>query len=214
MIFALPVDSEEEERFQDQLHQLYCWRAQDRDAYQFTSCYPELVIERENDNVPVLATPTGETAVAPPAQPIAKPQLVNRRLTRYRSGAEQVLQERPSHPLAMKVQAFLNDPQPVETRTVKLLSELAQNEPSEGSALSQQQLLSLLQSSVGYYLDKICFNGKDLKKIEALGGTFKELSQAGIDPYAVYRFWNPEEVQQYEPGVDVALIKAVITGTN
>ena len=215
--FCFANDSEElteEERFQDQVHRLYCWREQDCDAYKFMSCYPEPVIGREDNNVLLLATPAGEVAEGTVARLKSKPQLVNSRLTRYRSGAEQVLKEVPDHPLAMKVQSFLNDPQPAETRTVKLLSELARNEKSEGQILSQQQLLSLLQSSIGYYLDKVCFNGKDLKKIEALGGTLKELRQAGIDAEAIYRSWTPEEVQQYEPEVDVALIKAVIMGTN
>ncbi|WP_372636612.1 hypothetical protein [Fodinibius sp.] len=215
--------------FLNQVNDLYCWREQDCDTYDFTPCNNEIVIEddHEGDDVILLSHRSAEergnetevtgAARAPaeteelPLKP--KAQVVNSRMARYRSAVDQVLEETHQHPIAEKAKAFVTDPRPAPERASDLLEEAAQNEePADGEALTKSQVEVLLQSVLCYYLDNVCFNGKDLEYIEALQQGLEAMHKKDVDLASIYGYWEPEQVRLYEPETDVTAIRRMITG--
>jgi len=129
-------------------------------------------------------------------------------MTKYRADADEVFAKSKQNPIAGKVQSFLIDPEPSIDRLSKLQSEIIQNkEPKVGKPLSKSQSLTLLQSMISYYLDKICFNGKDSKKIGELKKTMEKLKKEKINPVLIFGYWKMEEVKKYEPELDTAKIR-------
>lgn len=216
----------------NQINDLYCWTEQDCEGYQFTPCKRDIIIEDgdEDDDVVLLSHRSAEerndeTGVAEAetepeettestVQPlIPKPQMVNSRMARYRAAVDRVLEESNQHPLAEKAKAFVTDPQPSPERTSNLLIEIAENKkPAEGKVMAKKQVVNLLQNVLCYYLDKVCFDGRDLKKIEALRSAIKAINEAEVGLAAIYDYWEPEQVRLYEPETDLAAIRQIITG--
>lgn len=150
---------------------------------------------------------TGINKVIPAAEPAItsarrKPQLVNGRMTKYRTDAAVVLEKSKNNPIAAHVQRFLADPLPSPERIAKLVTEVLQNNVpnTKGSKkFTNSQVHNLLQSSICYYLDKICFDGKDMDKLNELKKIFAKLRTAKINIKGIYDYWNLPEVIKYEP---------------
>ncbi len=236
--------SDDLNQYLNQINELYCWRTQVCDAYEFTGC--DAPIDRGNGNeggVILLSKPASAVSpsvekseemsqTAPPLessqekpenqiiskeqQPASilktKPQLINGRMAKFRTIVDEVAKKLKDNPLVGKIQVFLKDPQPSATRASKLLTEVVQNnKPAKAKALTKKQVFILLQSALCYYLDKICFNGKDLGKIRTLKNTLEELRKVKTDMLAIYQYWDPEEVEKYEPELDMDEIKKILT---
>lgn len=212
-------------KYLNQINELYCWREQLCDEYEFRPCKSETsngetddvdVILHSRRTTPVEAQTHPEEAAERDVLPLKpKPQVVNSRMTRYRTEVDRVLEASGQHPLAGKAQAFVNDPQPSPERTSNLLEEVAQNKkPEKGKKLGEEQVAILLQNILCYYLDKVCFDGKDPEKIKALRPALENLAraQANLDLSAMYAYWEPDQVRLYEPGTDIAVIRKIITG--
>jgi hypothetical protein len=218
----------------NQINDLYCWTEQDCEGYQFTPCKRDIIIEDgdEDDDVVLLSHRSAEerndeTGVAEAetepeettestVQPlIPKPQMVNSRMARYRAVVDRELEESNQHALAAKAKAFVTDPLPSPERTSNLLIEIAESKkPAEGKAMTEKQVVNLLQNVLCYYLDKVCFNGGDSKKIEALRPALEAIGEAeiDIDLEPLYGYWKPEEVRLYEPETDFKAIRRMISG--
>ena len=76
-----------------------------------------------------------------------------------------------------------------------------------GKALTKGQIHDLLQSAICYYMDKICFNGKNMKKLTDLKKIFEKLRKKKINVAGIYSYWNMNEVKKYEPALDETEIK-------
>lgn len=189
--------------FLNQVNDMYCWTVQECKKTE----------EHENGTD---FTGTVRASVETDESPLrSKPQVVNSRMARYRSAVDHVLEETNLHVLAEKAKAFVTDPQPTPERTSGLLEEIVQNEvPSDGQALTNSQVVVLLQSVLCYYLDKVCFNGKDLEKIEDLQNGLEAIGEAeiAVDRSVLYEYWKPEVVRLYEPETDLTAIRKIITG--
>jgi hypothetical protein len=64
---------------------------------------------------------------------------------------------------------------------------------------------------ISYYLDRICFNGKDSKKISELKKTMDKLKKEKVNLMIIFGYWNMEEVRKYEPELDTAEIKKLFS---
>jgi hypothetical protein len=240
--FVRVVNKEDENKYLNQINDLYCWRVQYCGEYQFIDCDQQFdfrIVDR-GATIEVAETPEAIT-VATEERPIestkgptvsrrvekpepekeiiepkktepavskSKRQVVNSRMTKYRTDANEVFAKSKQNPIAGKVQSFLIDPEPSIDRLSKLQSEIIQNkEPKVGKPLTKSQSLTLLQSMISYYLDKICFNGKDSKKIGVLKKTMEKLKKEKINPVLIFGYWKMEEVKKYEPELDTAKIR-------
>ena len=76
-----------------------------------------------------------------------------------------------------------------------------------GKALIKGQVDDLLQSAICYYLDKIYFNGKDIKKLSDLKNIFEKLRKKKINVAGIFSYWNMIEVKKYEPALDETEIR-------
>lgn len=246
-----------EDVFLSQVNDLYCWREQDCEKYQFVECEQQepipipigdstgMLERRENliaenivvesihssvetttEDVPVEKTVSdkkekktdiekpdagkaraktiGLPAASETTSSKRKPQVINSRMNKYRESVKVIIEKSKNNPLAAQVQSFLADPQPLYERLFKLATEILQNKVPKtkgGKALTKNQVYDLLQSSICYYLDKICFNGKEANKLNELKKLMEKLRKAGINIKTIYEYWNLPEVKKLEPGL-------------
>ena len=240
--FVRVANKEDENKYLNQINDLYCWRIQYCGEYQFIDCDQQSDFRIIDRGARIELAETSEAITAEPeekpaeirrepvvrkreekveeAKEILKPkkaqpgasrskrQVVNSRMAKYRSDADEVFAKSKQNPIAGKVQSFLIDPEPSIDRLSKLQSEIMQNkEPKVGKPLTKSQIHSLLQSTISYYLDKICFNGKDSKKIGELKKTMDKLKKEKVNPALIFGYWNMEEIRKYEPELDIAEIR-------
>ena len=168
-------------------------------------------------------TPAKEPDTAP-SKP--KRQVVNSRMAAYRTMATDVFKKSKHNPLAAQVQSFLSDPAPSPGRLLKLATEVVDNKAllsgrqgSKGKdekampgtlsiqTLTKKQVYGLLQSAICYYLDSVCFNGKDIKKITDLEKVFTKLRKEKINLVGIYAYWDMEEIKKHEPALDETEIR-------
>jgi hypothetical protein len=226
-------------QFLDQVNELYCWEAQYCDEYRFRECEErETDDDVDDDDIIVhfvqpaaanthiiekvpyekklpLKKEETEKKYEDKSTPYkTKAQLINSRMARYRTTVEQVLKDSGNNTLADKVHIFLKDPQPRADRLSQLLDDIIRygnKEQETGKTLDRKQVFDLLQNSICYYLDKVCFNGKELERISSLNEIFEELRKEKTDMTAVYYYWEPDEIKKYESGLDLDAIKHMIT---
>lgn len=142
-----------------------------------------------------------------------KPQFVNSRFARYRTNVEHVLENTNGHPVAIKVQRYLNDSDPAPAKTETLIAEIIANKKVTGhKALNQNQVLDLLKSVTAYSLDKICFGEEKDKSAAALAGAFEKIRKSKADTGSLYNYWDALDVKKYEPELDTGAIKKMLTG--
>ncbi len=133
----------------------------------------EAVIEKKADSTssePVVSERKEEALPAATTTPTSKrkSQVVNSRMTKYRTSVLQVAEKSNNNPLVAKVQSFIADPGPTQDRLEKLVNEILQNKAPKVKGvkkLTKVQVNDLVQNCIAYYLDKICFNGKDMEKV-------------------------------------------------
>jgi uncharacterized protein YegP (UPF0339 family) len=158
-------------------------------------------------------------SVQEPAKPLLKTgmqlkaQVINARLAKYRNITEEVLEHSKGNPIATRLQRYMASGDPDVEILDKLAEEIIRNEKPVSKAMkhfNSKQQLRLLQAAVCYYLDKICFNGKDETRINALQKVTARLVKAGIDMQSVYNYWDAAEVEKYEPTTDTDFIRHII----
>jgi thymidylate synthase len=145
--------------------------------------------------------------------PKSKRQVVNSRMATYRTSVATVYEKSHGNPLVGKVQSFLTDPEPSVDRLSKLVTEIIENKApktKEKKKLTKTQVHELLQSAICYWLDKICFNGKDLKKLTSLKKIVEKLKKEKMSVSSIYKYWNSNEVKAYEPDLDDVEIKKIL----
>jgi hypothetical protein len=131
-----------------------------------------------------------------------KSQVVNSRLNKYRIHVTAIVEKSKNNPLSAQAQSFLADPVPLYERLTKLVTDILQNRAPKTTGsklLTKAQVYDLLQSVICYYLDKICFNGKDSDKLSELKKIFEKLRKAKVKVEAIYEYWNLSEIKKYEP---------------
>jgi len=163
---------------------------------------------------PLKATEEKERTTLPSNSSVSnaksKAQGVNSRLNKYRTNIAAILAKTNNHPLAMKAQSFIADPSPSPDRLLKLVTEIIQNKVAKNKtakALLKKQVYELLRDSICYYLDKICFNGRDMAKLKVLKAVFEKLHKAKINTGSIYEYWNLPEVKLYEPALNEEEVK-------
>jgi len=147
-----------------------------------------------------------------PSRP--KRQVVNSRTAAYRASAADIFELSKQNPIVAKAQSFLSDPEPSAGRLSGLAKEILQNKVFKtkgGKSLTKNQVQDLLQSIICYCLDKICFNGKDMKKLSELKKILAKLRKEKINIAGIYDYWNMNEVKQYEPALDEKEIKKLFS---
>jgi len=245
--FVRVASVQDDNKYLNQINDLFCWRVQYCGEYNFIDCNSQSVIDRIVDRgarieavepvEAVTATPvekpvegTKEAVTSKPGDKLepekeievpkkpeadasrSKRKVVNSRMAKYRTDAEEVLNKSKQNPVAAKVQSFLIDPEPSVDRLSKLQSEIIQKkEPKVGKPLTKNQIHTLLQCMISYYLDRICFNGKDSKKISELKKTMDKLKKEKVNLMIIFGYWNMEEVRKYEPELDTAEIKKLFS---
>ena len=245
--FVRVASVQDDNKYSNQINDLFCWRVQYCGEYNFIDCNSQSVIDRIVDRgarieavepvEAVIETPVEkpvevaraavtskpgeksepEKEIEVPKKPEAgasrsKRKVVNSRMAKYRTDVEEVFNKSKQNPVAAKVQSFLIDPEPSVDRLSKLQSEIIQKkEPKVGKPLTKNQIHTLLQCMISYYLDRICFNGKDSKKISELKKTMDKLKKEKVNLMIIFGYWNMEEVRKYEPELDTAEIKKLFS---
>jgi len=137
---------------------------------------------------------------------IKKPKraFVNQRRTARKEMITGLQAELKKMDVAGEVGSFLEDTNPdaarLEKITAKLLTKIKAVKGKK-PALNKKQALALLELAVHHYLDKQVFNGKDVKKINAIGSSLAKAGAAGLDIVKIYMDWQSGEVLKYEPGL-------------
>jgi len=170
----------------------------------------EAVMEKKADSAgsePVVSERKEEAlpAATSTATSKRKSQVVNSRMTKYKTSVLQVAEKSNNNPLVAKVQSFIADPGPTQDRLEKLVNEILQNKAPKVKGvkkLTKVQVNVLVQNCISYYLDKICFNGKDMEKVGNLKKIVDKISKAKIKIETIYDYWDPKEIKKYEPTLD------------
>lgn len=223
--------TEDANTFLKQINELYCWKEQHCDEYEFISCEQgPIIIEGRGDEdeweereaaEALTGKPEEEKAESPQEESLAatplkpKPRLVNGRLAKYRSAVDQLAKENDNEVIA-KARLLIQDPHPSVERVSGLLTEVLQQETKKAAgeqALSKEQQFELVQYSLCYFLDKVCFEEKEIDKITALQEPLEKLKKAKVDLQAVYQYWDAEEVEKYEAQAPLSTIKELLTGS-
>lgn len=145
----------------------------------------------------------------------AKAKIVNARLAKYRNIAANVAENSKGNPLSAKLQSFLSAGESNIDALNKFAAEIIQNKKPVSKAikiLNRNQQLHLLRAAICYYLDKVCFNGKDEDSINVIQKVADRMIKAGIDMQSIYNYWDAAEVDKYVPGIDTDFIRQILTG--
>ncbi len=188
----------EPDLYLSQINDLFCWRDQQCKEYEFIDCGKE-VRQPGEDVILLRAESTGRD------QPKKrKPQVVNARMSKYRTSVSEVLKN-SNNPIAKKAQIFLADPHPAFDRLSRLAEEIIKNKApkvDEGKALTKAQVKALLESGICYYIDKICFNGKELKQIREVKKVIEKLRKVKISIKHLFDYLDLPELIAYEPSLE------------
>jgi hypothetical protein len=221
-------------QFQNQINELYCWKKQCEEEYEFTPCNALPIVDDPDDDVILLsrnvtpavpwsATEPGDGAEAESQQEETKPehaavsnqnpapQILKSRYARYRAAVDQVPENLKDHPTVGMVKAFLKASKPSATRIATLLDKIIYT--GDTTPIPKNQKLGLLQNALSYYLDKSYFGKKDLESIAAIREALEELRKAKTHMQAIYRYWNTEDVRDYIPEADLEKIRQLLMGT-
>jgi hypothetical protein len=215
--FADNRDTDKENDYLSQINKMYCWQQQNCGEYQYGDCNSQQQVPgNENPDTPVIlreAEHQPQPAAFEPAHVRkSKPQAVNARLMRYKKRVESVVNNSKNNPIALKSQTFITDPQPDHERLSKLVTEILQNKPpkvKQLKALTHKQVEDLLENVICYWLDRHCFNGKDIDQIEQLHNEFKKIEKAKIKPGRIFNYWDFSEVKYYEPDLDEDIFRSI-----
>jgi hypothetical protein len=146
-----------------------------------------------------------------------KAQVINSRLNNnYKTVVASIQKATDGNPLADKLDSFLLTPGADIVKLEKLVTEIIRNEkPAKKKAklLNKEQQQHMIKAAVCFYLDKVCFNGKDEALINKLQPVVAQFVKVKMDGQVIYNYWNPNEVVKYEPDTDVDFIKHVLLGT-
>lgn len=156
----------------------------------------------------------GSAQIYTEVDPKAKAQFINSRHKKYLQVIHTVLDHTHENPLAVKAAAFIQNNHPGIGRLELLIKEIFQNKKPDNKkikALTKKQVADLIQAAMHHYLDKVAFNGKETSQITALSPIINELKKAKIDLLHLYTSWDLVHVSEYEPGLDMQLVKKVIT---
>jgi hypothetical protein len=154
-----------------------------------------VVSERKEEAIPAPSTTTSKR----------KSQVVNSRMTKYKTSVLQIAEKSNNNPLVAKVQSLITDPRPTQDRLEKLVNEILQNKAPKVKGvkkLTKVQVNDLVKNCISYYLDKVCFNGKDMEKVKDLKKIVEKVRKAKIKVEAIYDYWDPKEIKKYEPTLD------------
>lgn len=227
-----------ENLFLAQVNRLFCWTDQQCSDYNFIDCegsgqVPEddpILLLRVSNRMKKIAEEEHTEAMKATKEkkpsivakyiesPVAKTpakrksQVVNSRMNKYRAGAATVQEKTKNTPEVEKVQSFLVDPEPGFDRLSKLVDEIikGQNPKAAGTGkMTKSQSWQLLESSICYYLDKHCFNGKDMRKIMEVKKVFDKLRKSGLTLKRLYEYWDLKELMSYELALDGEKIKSL-----
>jgi hypothetical protein len=158
---------------------------------------------------PVIATKPSAPGIEPEKEIdaiIKKPKraFVNQRRTARKEKITELQAELKKMDVVGEVGSFLDDTNPEAARlekiTEKILTKIKTVKGKKPS-INKKHALELMELAVQHYLDKQVFNGRDLKKINAIAGSLAKTKQAGVDIVKIYREWQPAEVLKYEPGL-------------
>jgi hypothetical protein len=146
-----------------------------------------------------------------------KAQVINSRLNNnYKTVVASIQKATDGNPLADKLDSFLLTPAADIVKLEKLVTEIIRNEKpakKKVKVLNKEQQQQMIKAAVCFYLDKVCFNGKDEALINKLQPVVAQFTKVKMDGQVIYNYWNPEEVVKYEPDTDVDFIRHVLSGT-
>ncbi|HWJ91487.1 MAG TPA: hypothetical protein VNR87_10270, partial [Flavisolibacter sp.] len=128
--------------------------------------------------------------------------------------ADNVVEVSRGNPLARKVQVFLQGGQPGINELSSLLMDIVKNaspRSNEAKPLKHEQAQDLVQSCVGYYLDKIIFED-DPENITELKTLMEKLRAAKIDMQHIYNYWDAAEAKKYEKKLNTRAVKELLVG--
>lgn len=210
--FADNRDTDKENVYLNQINRMFCWQLQDCKG-EYTDCIPT-ENEPGNNNPEILreAEHQPQTVLEKNGSVKSKPQAVNARLMKYKKRVESVVNNSKNNPIALKSQTFITDPQPDYERLSKLVTEILQNKVPKTKplkSLNDKQKENLLENVICYWLDRHCFNGKDMNQIEQLHKEFKKIEKAKIKPGRIFNYWDFPEVKHYEPDLDEDLFRNI-----
>jgi hypothetical protein len=191
-------------KYLSQINDLFCWKDQQCKEYEFIDCVNE--IRQPGEDV-ILLRAASTHSDQPDRR---KPQVVNARMNKYRTGVSEVLEKSNNNPIAKKTQVFLADPHPAFDRLSRLAEEIIKNKApkvDEGKALTKAQLKALLEAGICYYIDKISFNGKELKKIREVKRVIEKLRKEKISVKHLYEYLDLPELIAYEPSLEEEIEK-------
>jgi len=111
----------------------------------------------------------------------------------------------PENELAEKVNLFLKAEKPSAPKWITLLEEIAKDLKASARkrTLTRDQANELIESLIHFYLDKISFNGKNIRPINDAESILNALRKQKINLAKVYHQWQAPLVKQYEPDLDI-----------
>jgi len=153
---------------------------------------------------PPLATPAADV----PVEMASKAKFVNARLKGYRDGIAAIQAALPKNELVAKINAFTKAAHPLAADWVTLLTLLEKDLKASArkKTLAREQVVDLLEYLIHFFLDKISFNGKDLKELQSAKSILNALRKAKINLSKIFHQWQAPVVKQYEPDLDVNAI--------
>lgn len=215
--YSIRGNSDTSDVILNQVNSLFGW--QEMDCVDQTSL-------TESEDIPLLkdATPYAQEQIAsntkidttlPEPKPAIllkdKPHFVNGRLAQYKKNVAGVLQDVNDNPIAGKVNSMLSQNNPSPEKVSVLLDHLTNTQTcEEKGALSVTQKADLIKNLVWFYLDKAVFNEYDFSKIQSLASSFEKLRAANFDMLSLYNGWEPDEIQQFQLGVNIRGIKKLL----
>ncbi|MBK9983959.1 MAG: hypothetical protein IPP15_16595 [Saprospiraceae bacterium] len=190
------------------------------------SSFPKKPVVKRQPPLPSIKEPSqkitkqpevAEVSITQKQQPAKqiKAKAVNGRQVKYRDTVTEILTTSNGNPLALKLKSFLSSGEPNADTLTKLTDEIILNEKPATKGVKKmtvKQQFLLLQAAVCYYVDKVCFNGKDITRINALQKMVAKMIKSGFDMQSIYNYWDAAEIEIYEPDTNFVQIKRIMTG--
>lgn len=212
--------------FANQINELFCWQIQDclppqmsdtnfwaqeygiEDASSFLmGIIPDMKgsIKKSDDSLRTIDSPvkspsrkTTTTGNSVKNDRAALIRFYNSRRAKRTKEIELLLTTVEQNVAAIKTQRFVQKQLPKQEDLSQLIEQILLNKKSgtKSKALSKAHIHKLIEKSISFYLDKMCFEGRPLKRTTGWNGILRKFKEKGISTQRIYREWDERAIEK------------------
>ncbi|HMF71865.1 MAG TPA: hypothetical protein VK616_10335, partial [Flavitalea sp.] len=131
----------------------------------------------------------------------------------YRRDVDSIVGTSKGNDLMLRARRFLDSGSASSEEYNKLLAELNKAwDKAKAKKTERKKLFDVISNITRFYLDKLLFNGGVTEELNEIRTKFLSMRKKGMKTGNIYKSWQPEIVQEYQPELDFANLEKIIKG--